>query len=129
VADGQESARNIKNITLQTAEARAREVASKHGIYTSIVDDIAAALRAELQTAREALKEIADYGDGINEAISRGTTGSESLSKDLALQLLGLMKKVTAKKVTSQTVNAACNCASEIHKILKLNFEMKRRGL
>ena len=56
-------------------------------------------------------------------------TASASLSKDLALQLLGLMKKVTEKKVSSQTVNAACNCASEIHKILKLNFEMRRRGL
>jgi hypothetical protein len=51
---------------------------------------------------------------------------SASLSKSLALQLLDLMKKVTAPEVTPSTVNAACLCASEIHKILKLNFEMKR---
>lgn len=54
---------------------------------------------------------------------------STALSKDLALQLLSLMKSVTAKEVTAQTVNAACGCASEIHKILKLNYEMKRNGL
>lgn len=51
---------------------------------------------------------------------------SDSLSKDLALQLLNLMKSVTAKEVNPNTVNAACNCASEIHKILKLNFQMKQ---
>lgn len=53
---------------------------------------------------------------------------SLSLSKDLASQLLGLMKRVTDTEVTPSTVNAACNCASEIHKILKLNFLMKKEG-
>lgn len=53
---------------------------------------------------------------------------SMSLSKDLALHLFHLMKEVTKKKATAQTVNAACHCASEIHKILKLNFEMRRRS-
>lgn len=54
---------------------------------------------------------------------------SEVLSRDLATQLLGLMKKVTETEVTPATVNAACNCASEIHKILNLNFQMKKSGL
>lgn len=53
---------------------------------------------------------------------------SESLSRDLATQLLGLMKKVTSEQVNPATVNAACACASEIHKILKLNFQMKQAG-
>lgn len=50
---------------------------------------------------------------------------SVSLSKDLALSLLGLMKEVTKDKVEPSTVLAACKCASEIHKILKLNHEMQ----
>lgn len=54
---------------------------------------------------------------------------SVSLSKDLATQLLDLMKKVTKDEITPDTVNAACNCASEIHKILKLNFQMKQQGI
>lgn len=54
---------------------------------------------------------------------------SVSLSKDLATQLLDLMKKVTKDDVTPATVNAACNCASEIHKILTLNFKMRREGV
>jgi hypothetical protein len=54
---------------------------------------------------------------------------SASLSRDLAMQLLTLMKRVTASDVTPSTVNAACNCASEIHKILRLNHEMKKYGL
>lgn len=53
---------------------------------------------------------------------------SISLSKDLATQLLSLMTKVTKDEVTPDTVNAACNCASEIHKILRLNFAMKKEG-
>lgn len=53
---------------------------------------------------------------------------SENLSKDLALELMSLIKKVNAKEVTPGTVNAACNCASQIHKILKLNLEMKKEG-
>lgn len=48
---------------------------------------------------------------------------SDTLSTDVATQLLALMKAVT-KEVNPQTVNAACNCASEIHKILTLGFKM-----
>jgi len=45
----------------------------------------------------------------------------ENLPMSVSLQLLGLMKKVVAKEINPETVNAACNCASEIHKILKLS--------
>lgn len=51
---------------------------------------------------------------------------SASFSKDLATQLLDLMKKVTKDEVNPQTVHAACSCASEIHKILALNYRIKR---
>lgn len=53
---------------------------------------------------------------------------SENLAKNLGMQLLSNMKKVTENEVTPATVNAACNCASEIHKLLKINLEMKREG-
>lgn len=53
---------------------------------------------------------------------------SESLPRNVSMQLYELMLKVTAKEVSPGTVNAACNCASAIHKILKLNHDMKRRS-
>ena len=45
------------------------------------------------------------------------------------MRLFELMEKVVETEVTPSTVKAACNCASGIHKILKLNLEMKRSGL
>lgn len=49
-----------------------------------------------------------------------------NLPVSVSLQLLELMKKVVAKEINPQTVNAACNCASEIHKILKLSNEVNK---
>lgn len=54
---------------------------------------------------------------------------SQNLSKNLANELMGLIKKVNEGAVTPETVNASCNAASQIHKILKLNYEIKRFGL
>jgi hypothetical protein len=54
---------------------------------------------------------------------------SKSLPESVSMQLLGLMKKVVEDGVNPKTVNAACQCASEIHKILRLNFEMQKKGL
>jgi hypothetical protein len=51
---------------------------------------------------------------------------SENLLKNVSMQLYELMKKVVADEVTPKTVNAACGCASEIHKMLKLNREISR---
>ena len=50
---------------------------------------------------------------------------SENLPKKLCMQLHSLMIDVTKKEVTPDSVRAACLCASEIHKILKLNHEIK----
>lgn len=51
---------------------------------------------------------------------------SENLSSTVAKQLLNLMTKVTEDDVNPSTVNAACNCASEISKIIRLNLELKK---
>lgn len=49
---------------------------------------------------------------------------SENLPKNVCMQLYNLMTKVVEDDVNPKTVNAACSCASEIHKILKLNHDM-----
>lgn len=51
---------------------------------------------------------------------------SENLLKNVSLQLYSLMKKVVADEVTPKTVSAACSCASEIHKMLRLNREISK---
>jgi len=53
---------------------------------------------------------------------------SVSLSKNLANELMGLIVKVNETGVTPETVNASCNAAAQIHKILRLNFDMKKDG-
>jgi len=53
---------------------------------------------------------------------------SNQLSKNLAESLMGLIEKVNADGVTPETVNASCNAASAIYKILRLNFDMKKEG-
>lgn len=53
---------------------------------------------------------------------------SPSLSKNLATELMGLIVKVNEAGVTPETVNASCNAAAQIHKILRLNFDMKKDG-
>lgn len=51
---------------------------------------------------------------------------SEDLPKHVCMQLYGLMNRVVKDDVNPKTVSAACSCASEIHKILKLNHEISR---
>ncbi len=51
---------------------------------------------------------------------------SENLLKNVSMQLYELMKKVVKDDVNPKTVSAACNCASEIHKMLKLNRDILR---
>lgn len=53
---------------------------------------------------------------------------SESLPKSVSEQLLDLMKRVVSDDVNPQTVGAACKCASEIHKMIKLNLEIMKAG-
>ena len=54
---------------------------------------------------------------------------STNLPYTVSMQLVSLMKKVVEEEVNPKTVGAACQCASEIHKILKLNFEMKKYSM
>ena len=51
---------------------------------------------------------------------------SENLPKNVSLQLFDLMKQVVADDVNPKTVLAACKCATEIHRMLKLNQEIRR---
>lgn len=53
---------------------------------------------------------------------------SDSLSRDLSLSLMGLIDDVNKDGVTPESVNASCNAASQIYKILRLNFEMRKEG-
>jgi hypothetical protein len=53
---------------------------------------------------------------------------SMNLSKKLCLSLMSLIDEVNKPGVTPDSVNATCNIASQIHKILRLNFEMKKDG-
>jgi len=54
---------------------------------------------------------------------------SPRLSRDIAMQLFSLMTKVSEKEITPATVRASCECAKELHKLLKLNFDMRKAGL
>jgi hypothetical protein len=53
---------------------------------------------------------------------------SENLPKSVSLKLYELMNKVVAQEINPTTVKAACACATEIHRMLKLNQELKRGG-
>lgn len=66
----------------------------------------------------------------VSKEISNQETlkSSDTLSKDLALSLMGLINDVNKNGVTPETVNASCNAASQIYKILRLNFEIKKSG-
>lgn len=46
----------------------------------------------------------------------------KSLSVELAEHLLNLSKKVVQDDITPSTVNAACNCATQITNLIKINM-------
>lgn len=54
---------------------------------------------------------------------------SENYSVLLMKELMRLIKEINKDNITVDSVNASCNAACEIHKILKLNFEMIKEGL
>lgn len=60
--------------------------------------------------------------------VERGET-SKNLSHSLCLKLMNLIEHVNSQDVTPESVHAACNAASQIHKILRLNFDMKKEGI
>lgn len=65
---------------------------------------------------------------GVKSEKQKVLTPSIQLSKDLAGSLMGLIRDVNKDGVTPETVNASCNAAAQIYKILRLNFEMKKEG-
>lgn len=91
--------------------------------------DTASALRQKRGSV-EKNKDAANQHSDSKKQLQKpeGQETSQNLSKNLSLQLLAMMKDVTRDEVTPSTVNAACNCATQIHKLLKLNFEMKKEG-
>jgi len=60
--------------------------------------------------------------------LDEGRKQSKSLSRNIAGHLLHLMKEVTKEKVNPSTVNAACNCASQLYKIMSLQLKIKEVG-
>jgi hypothetical protein len=54
---------------------------------------------------------------------------SENLPKNVSLKLYELMIKVVESEVNPKTVQAACACATEIHRMLKLNLEIKKNNI
>jgi hypothetical protein len=52
---------------------------------------------------------------------------SKPISVSLAEHLFALAKSVTKDDVNPQSVRAACECASEIHKLLELQWKIARR--
>lgn len=50
-------------------------------------------------------------------------------AKEVVETLQRLMTTVTANGATAQTVQAACQCAAEISKVLRLHLEYQRFGL
>ena len=74
-------------------------------------------------------KEIQPLGSVQKSEPPASQETSESLPKNVSLQLYGLMKKITEGEISPAKVNAACNCASAIHKFLKLNQELKKQGM
>ena len=47
-------------------------------------------------------------------------------TREVVQTLNGLMKKVTEKECTADTVNAACNCASQITQLLRVHLDVER---
>lgn len=54
---------------------------------------------------------------------------SQNLPQNVSMQLYELMLKVVKDEVNPKTVQAACTCATEIHRMLKFNLDLKRSGL
>lgn len=63
------------------------------------------------------------YGNG---AKTVAKTDEIFNARDIVQILQGLMTKVTAETVTPATVQAACQCASQISTLLKIHLEAER---
>lgn len=47
-------------------------------------------------------------------------------TKEVVSTLNGLMKRVTQEECSANTVNAACNCASQIVQLLRVHLDVER---
>lgn len=89
--------------------------------------------KSELKKEKESKENntaVATHSSGSGKQLEVPGTRAPSvlLSKDLAVSLMNLIEKVNEGGVTPETVNASCNAAAQIYKILRLNFEMKKEG-
>lgn len=82
------------------------------------------------KSAKPEEKSVAKTHYSVSEKISEAAMSADSnqLSKNLANSLMGLISEVNKDGVTPETVNASCNAASQIYKILRLNYEMRKEG-
>jgi len=67
--------------------------------------------------------------NGLSTPLPQANDPQKTLSRNIAEHLLHLMKEVTNDEVNPKTVNAACQCAAELYKVMKLNLEMKRHKI
>ncbi len=51
---------------------------------------------------------------------------SQNLLRDVTLNLYGLMQSVTKEQISPRSVDTACNCAKQIHKLLELNYKISK---
>jgi len=80
-----------------------------------------------MQKQKDASNQLSDCAKPSAKPVVMET--SSNLNLDLSKRLLNLFDSVTQGPMDIAKVSAACNCASEIHKLLRLNFDMKRHGL
>ncbi len=53
-------------------------------------------------------------------------TPSNNFTRSSIEHLMGLAKEVTGKRKNAKTINAACNCYSQVYKFLRLNVDMQK---
>lgn len=55
----------------------------------------------------------------------KASAGPKSLSMNVAEHLLFLMKEVTKDSCDPRNVNAACNCATQMVNLMKVNLKLR----
>lgn len=64
-----------------------------------------------------------------NQSTKETLNNSQNLSKELCLKLVQMIDKITEGELTTDKVNSACLAANQIHKLLDLNYKIKKDGL
>lgn len=62
----------------------------------------------------------------MSKLVKRESVEETFRTKEVVNTLSGLMKDVTNKECTPQTVNAACQCANAITDIMKVHLDAER---